>query len=495
MAFVCLSVIFPIICGICLLAVRGLSDRKVLLRSVGGILLAAAVFAILAIRMGYGADYTIFHLTGTLALEFHIDAVGALFAVMATIIFLCAGFFSFEYMSHEQNEKRYYGFYLIDLGVLYALCFSGNLITFYMFFELLTLCSVPLVLHNQEHEAVMAGLKYLFYSISGAYMALFGLYFIYKYGTTLHFTEGGVLGAAAQEQSVILLFAAFLMVIGFGVKAGMFPMHAWLPTAHPVAPAPASAVLSAVIVKAGVLALIRAVYYIFGVEFLRGTWVQNTWLILALITILMGSMLAYREKILKKRLAYSTVSQVSYILFGLALMNTEGITGAFIQILSHGFVKCALFLCAGAIIFKTGKTNVSQLRGIGKEMPILMWCYTIVSLGLIGIPPTGGFVGKWYLAAGALRAEMGNMSWVGPAVLLISALLTAGYLLPVAIDGFFPGEDYDYEALQKKEPSWLMNVPVVILTILSLVIGIWPDIFTGALSGLLPDLVKMAGLA
>ena len=418
---------------------------------------------------------TLFNLTDRLPVLFKVDEVSVIFSAMTVIVFVCAGFFSFEYMKHEQKEKRYYGFYLIVFGVLLALCFAGNLITFYLFFELLTLSSMPLVLHNGSKEAIMAGLKYLFYSLCGAYLSLFGLYFIESYGNTLTFSPGGVLSAGAiAEHGTVLLVTAMLMLIGFGVKAGMFPLHAWLPTAHPVAPAPASAVLSAVIVKAGVLGMVRVVYYIFGVSFLRGSWVQTVWMCLTLLTVFMGSMLAYREPVLKKRLAYSTVSQLSYILFGLSIMETDALRGGLLHVLSHGFIKAALFLCVGAIIFKTGKTRVEELRGIGKEMPLLMWCYTIVSLGLIGIPPTGGFISKWYLAEGALSSGIAVFSWLGPVILLISALLTAGYLLPVTIRGFFPGADYNYETLVKKEPSPLMTVPVLILALLSVLLGLIP---------------------
>ncbi|MDE6974397.1 MAG: proton-conducting membrane transporter, partial [Lachnospiraceae bacterium] len=371
--------------------------------------------------------------------------------------------------------KRFYGYYLIVMGVLTALCFAGNLITFYLFFELLTLSSFPLVLHNGKKESVMAALKYLFYSLSGAYLSLFGLYFVERYGNTLTFSPGGVISdQAAAGHGGILLVTAFFMLLGFGVKAGMFPMHSWLSAAHTAAPAPASAVLSAVIVKAGVLALVRVVFYCYGVSFLRGTWVQGAWLVLTLLTIFMGSMLACREPVLKKRLAFSTISQVSYILFGLAVMNGDSATGSLFHVLCHGFVKAALFLCAGAIIYATGKTRAEELRGIGKEMPFTMCCYTVVSLGLIGIPPMGGFISKWYLAQGALSSGIRVIGWLGPVVLLVSALLTAGYLLPISVHGFLPGEDYDYGKLQKKEPPLLMRVPILVLTVLSVVMGLLP---------------------
>lgn len=419
--------------------------------------------------------YLLFNLTENLPILFKVDQMSIIFAAVTIIIFLCSGIFSLEYMKHEQKKKRFYVFYLLAFLVLMGLCFAGNLITFYLFFEMLTLASTPLVLHSGSREANMAGLKYLFYSLCGAYMALFGLYFVSKYGNTLTFSEGGVINQElAAGHTGLLLVAAFVMILGFSVKAGMFPMHAWLSAAHPVAPAPASAVLSAVIVKAGVLGIIRVVYYIFGAGFLRGTWVQTSFMVLTLITVFMGSMLAYREPVLKKRLAYSTVSQVSYILFGLSAMNMNSVTGGVLHVIAHGFIKAALFLCAGAIIYMTGKTRVEELRGIGKEMPLLLWCYTIVSLGLIGIPPTGGFISKWYLAIGSLETGIPGFSWIGPVVLLVSALLTAGYLLPITIQGFFPGADYDYKSLKKKEPSALMTVPVLILTVLTVLMGLFP---------------------
>jgi multicomponent Na+:H+ antiporter subunit D len=345
-----------------------------------------------------------------------------------------------------------------------------------MFFELLTLSSMPLVLHEGTHESVLAALKYMLFSLFGAYMALFGIYFIVKYGATYDFVPGGVIPAAAWgEHHTLLLVVSMCMVLGFGVKAGMFPMHSWLPTAHPVAPAPASAVLSAVIVKAGILGMIRSVYYCLGAVNIRGSVVQKVWMILALITVFMGSMLAYREKILKKRLAYSTVSQLSYISFGLALMNEDAFSGAVLHVFSHGFVKAVLFMTAGAIIHYTGAVNVDDMRGVGKKMPIAMWCYTICSLGLIGIPPTGGFISKWYLAIGSLKSGISVFNVLGPIILLVSALLTAGYLLPLTINGFLPGEDYKMRKRDKAEPGLKMLVPMIILTLLSVLMGLLPD--------------------
>ncbi len=412
----------------------------------------------------------LFPLLDGIPVMFCVDKVGATFAWITTIAFVCAGAFSFRYM---KGQKNYYGFFLMTYGVLQGLDFAGNLITMYLFFEMVTLLSFPLVMQTKTKESVMAALKYIFYSLAGAYMGLFAIYFLYQNTTTLSFTPGGTLDAEkVAGHPTLILVVVMVALIGFGVKAGMFPMHAWLPTAHPVAPAPASAVLSGVIVKAGVLALIRVVYYIVGPEFLQGTWVQTTWIILALITVFMGSLLAYREKVLKKRLAYSTVSQISYILLGLAVFESTALVGSVLHVIFHAFIKTALFLCAGAFIHETGKERVDELTGIGKKMPVTTWGFTIASLGLIGIPPTGGFVSKWYLATGALAADVGVFRYLIPAVLLVSALLTAGYLLPIPIKGFFPGTEYDYEKETKKEASAWMWVPIMILVLLSVIGGI-----------------------
>ena len=471
-----MPIIFSIVAGMFLLLRKEFNKRNSLLVFVGVSFVITTVLTIMSLITMQGQEVILFELAKGLPIILSIDAIGMIFAIVTIIVFLCTCFFSFEYMKHENNEKRYYGYFLIVFGVLIGICFAGNIVTFYLFFELLTLTSMPLVLHTGSREAIMAGLKYLFYSLAGAYMALFGIYFVHKHGVTLSFTNGGVFTGQNEIEVSLFLLVAFFMILGFSVKAGMFPMHAWLPTAHPVAPAPASAALSAVIVKAGVLAIIRIVFQIFGASNLSGTWVQTVFSTLTLVTVFMGSMLAFREPVLKKRLAYSTVSQLSYILFGISIMNIDALSGSILHVISHAFIKAALFLCAGAIIYQTGKTRVEELRGIGKEMPLLMWCYTIVSLGLIGIPPTGGFISKWYLAQGALSSKIQVFSWLGPVVLLVSALLTAGYLLPLTIQGFLPGADYDYENLKKNEPTKWMTIPVMVLTILSVIVGIYPNI-------------------
>jgi len=483
-----LSVFVPVLWGLVLLMMPEPKSRKQLitLTAVGLAVTAALGFAAMAV----GKEVTLLSFGENLTLFFKVDAMGRLFAAVVTVVWLLAGLYAFEYMKHEKEEKRYFGFYVMVLGILYGLVFSGNMVTYYLFYELMTLLSFPLILHNRSKEAIMGGMKYLFYSLFGAYMVLFGLFFLNKYATTLNFTAGGSLNmAAVAGNEGMLLIVALAVIVGFGVKAGMFPLHAWLPTAHPVAPAPASAVMSGIIVKMGVLGIIRTVYYVIGADFIRGSWVQTVWITLTLITVFMGSMLAYREKVLKKRLAYSTVSQASYILLGLAMLESNALTGSLLHVVFHAFIKSCLFLAAGAIIYKTHKTNVDELKGIGKQMPVTIWCYTFAAAALVGIPPFSGFISKWYLAIGSLSAGVGVLSWAAPAVLLVSALLTAGYLLPIAVNGFLPGADYDYTALQKKEPGLIMLVPIGILAALSLLLGLFPGALTDYIGSMIAALL------
>ncbi len=473
------AVLLPILSGLLLLFLQGKwFHRTVKCTLIFLVLLATSVLTAMLI---FGEDYefVLWKLTNVLEIRVKMDQLTRLFAGMTVVAWTLGGLFSFEYMKHEENEDRYFGFYLIVMGVLIALDHAGNLVTLYLFFELMTLTSLPLVLHNRSREAVMAGLKYLFYSMGGAFAALFGVFYLYAHGAGRFFEAGGyLLGMKTYTGSIpMTLFVLMLMILGFGTKAGMFPMHGWLPTAHPVAPAPASAVLSGIITKSGVLAIIRVIFYTAGPDFLRDTWVQYLFMSLALITVFMGSMMAFKEQILKKRLAYSTVSQVSYILFGLSVLNMEGATGAMSHFIFHSVVKNCLFLAAGVIIYKTGKTTVKELRGIGKEMPVTMWCFTLVSITLVGIPPTSGFVSKWYLAMGSLETGMEIFSWLGPVVLLLSAMLTAGYLLPISIQAFFPGPDYDYQNLKKKEPSLCMTIPMVLYTAAAILFGMFPGPF------------------
>ena len=414
------------------------------------------------------------YITKDIPILFRADALGLLFLTLTAFMWVMDLIFSIEYMKDQAHKRRYYFFYALTLVSMLGVCLAGNLITMYVCYEFMSLVSLPLVLHEQDPEAIAAGRKYIFYSIGGAFLGLSGFFFIYTYGTTLTFTPGGVLDPellAGHEGAMLLV--TMLVIIGFGSKAGMFPLHAWLPTAHPVAPSPASAYLSGNITKMGVLVIIRFVYYLVGADFIRGTWVQYTFLILTMLTILMGSMMAYKEQGFKKRLAYSTVSQVSYALFGIALLNPIGLVGGLMHVIFHSFAKNTLFEVAGAVIHMTGFKKVSDYKDLARKMPVTMWCYTLASLTLVGVPPTSAFLSKWYLASGSLNEGIPVISWLGPAVLILSALLTAGYLISIVLKAFFPGDEYDYPCLNKKEPNLYMLIPMIIMTSLAVLTGVW----------------------
>ena len=460
-ALMILAIFFPALAGGVVWWFFGSKESRAMRAKLNCGALAIELALVIMLCFAQGTEATLLQMTPTLSVFVKIDTVGSIFAVLMSAMWLASMVFSLEYMDHDEHQGSYQVFTLTVLSALIGQCYAGSMVTLYVFYELMTLLSVPMVVHERTPQAVAAGIKYLIYSIFGAMLGLLGIFFFAYHLGSVEFVAGGLATAAGAPASLLVI--TFLVILGFGTKAGMFPMHGWLPTAHPVAPAPASAVLSGVITKAGVLAIIRIVFYLVGADFIRGTWVQTAFMVLTLMTVFMGSMLAYREPLLKKRLAYSTVSQVSYVLFGLSCLNATAFAGAMLHVVAHSTIKDALFLCAGAIIHQTGKTYVRDLRGIGKQMPVTVWCWTIAALGLIGIPPTGGFVSKWLLATGALEAGIGVFGVVGPIVLIISALLTAAYLLQLTINGFFPGSDFDYSTLEYKEAGKRMTVPMILL--------------------------------
>lgn len=386
-------------------------------------------------------------------------------AILISAVFSASLIFAFEYTEHDENKDRFFAYSLLTLSFLMGLCFAGNMLTFYLFYEAMTLASFPLVLHEKTNEARRAAFKYLGFSVFGAGLALFGMMLLGD-GVFAPFANGGI--SEIDNKNTL---AYLLMALGFSCKAGMFPLSQWLPTAHPEAPAPASALLSGLITKAGILGIIRVTFFVFGANAVSGTYAQYIMLALSIFTIFMGSMLAYKEKLFKKRLAYSSVSQLSYVIFALMLLNTQGFSAAILQILFHAVTKAGLFLCAGAVIHQTGITRTDAMYGIGKKMPIVMTCFTLLSLSLIGIPPFGGFAAKWQLMLGAM--EFGTLGFIGIAVLLISALLTAFYLLPITHDAFFAGKS----STEKAEPTLLMTVPLILLCAFVLFGGIFSDTF------------------
>ncbi len=409
----------------------------------------------------------LFKLNEFLDIYFRIDKLSILFSLLVAILWIFTAFYSMEYMKHEGKERRFFIFFIATLGVTMGIAFSGNLITLYTFYELLTLSTFPLVIHTDSKEALKSGKKYLIYSFVGATLVLLGMILLFSITKDTTFSARGILPAITNDNRNLYLISYVAMFLGFGVKAALVPFHSWLPAAM-VAPTPVSALLHAVaVVKSGIFAIVRMSYFIFGAEIIKALHVNIFLSILIVISILLGSFLALHQDNLKKRLAYSTISQLGYVLLGIVLLNEDAFVGGLLHLINHALIKIVLFFCVGAIIYTTGKTDISQIRGIGKQMPITMACFAIAAISLIGIPPSNGFVSKWYLAQGGLTA--GKM--IFPAILLLSALLTALYLLPVITEAFFKkGEDTIV-----KEPPMKMLVPIVAITVLVVLFGLFPN--------------------
>lgn len=484
MVLLLIAIFLPFVAGVLLPLLR-LKQRTAKLAFVSAVLVIEAALTI-ALACMDEVSATVLTIAPELVVAFRTDGISRIFSLIASLLWLPVGVFSFRYLTHEEAEDRFLAFYLMGLGSLLGMDYASNLVSMYCFYELVTLAGLPLVLHSRSKESIHAALKYLFYSIAGAFMALLGIFCIAQF-TTMEFVPGGTLsGVELGDKEQLVLALIFCAVIGFGAKAGMYPLHGWLPAAHPVAPGPASAVLSAVIAKAGVLGILRLIYFVVGPEMLRGTWVQTAWLVLGMATVFMGSMMAWREKVFKRRLAYSTVSQISYVLCGLFLLTPAGVQGALLHTMFHAVAKTGLFLSAGAIIFYTGKTNVDDFKGIGRQLPKTISAFTLVALSLVGIPPFAGFVSKWYLATASLDSGLPVISWLYPTILLVSALLTAAYLLPVTIDGFFPGKDAELPARIPEHRA--VTVPLLALGVVSLVMGVgggWlADVLSTIVAGL-----------
>ncbi len=443
----------------------------------GLILINAVLVAVLLFNPPQGV-LEVIKFTGNLRFAFKVDGMATLFAGMISFLWPLATLYAFEYMTKEEHEDIFFMFYSMTYGVTLGIALAGNLLTLYCFYEMLTLVTVPLVLHTLTREAVLASRKYLYYSLGGAAFAFIGLIFIIMYGNSTNFVFGGVLDMAKIGNNTDALLLVYVMAfMGFGVKAAVCPFNSWLPDAG-VAPTPVTALLHAVaVVKSGAFAIIRITYYSFGTDFLRGTWAQSVVMAVTIFTIVYGCSRAVKETHLKRRLAYSTISNLSYILFGVTIMTPAGLIGALTHMLFHAFMKIASFFCAGAVIHQTEKEYVHELNGLGRRMPVVFSVFLISALALMGVPGLAGFISKWNLAAAAVESNS-VLAYAGVAALLISALLTAIYMMTIVMRAFFPGEDFNYDSVkQYKDPNWQMLLPLCIFAVMIVFFGLKSDIF------------------
>jgi multicomponent Na+:H+ antiporter subunit D len=419
-------------------------------------------------------DVLLLPLVPGLELAFHIDALGLTFGLLASGLWIVAGVYASGYARADnlQHGRRFFSAFAAAIGAALGVAFAGNLLTFFLFYELLTLTTYPLVVHKETPKAYAAGRRYLLFALGGGLALLTGLAWTWQLTGTLDFTPGGFVHGASSG-TLLALFVLF--VLGVAVKAAVMPLHAWLPAAM-VAPTPVSALLHAVaVVKAGVFGTMRVLGFVFGPESLAQIPGDEVLAAFAAATIVIGSLIALRADNLKRRLAYSTVVHLSYIVLGAALVAPFGMIGSVMHMVNHGLAKITLFFCAGAIYVTAHRENVSELTGLGHTMPWTFGAFTVGSLALVGVPGLSGFVSKFFLARGAV--ESGDVVYL--AVMLGASLLTAAYLLPIVRIAYFPGHrtgDAPTKAVPalRAEAAASMRVPLVITAALVIIFGLVP---------------------
>ena len=467
------SILLPMGAGVFLALARP-RDRRQRQDYVVGSALAAAVLALIAVFSCLGQEpLVLLRLNDHLSVAFRVDGLSCLFACMVSLLWPLACLYAGEYMSREGGENRFFTFYLMAFGVTLGIAFSANVLTMYFFYELLTLVTLPLVMHGMDGKARYAGRVYLVYSMSGAALGFIAMVFLLQYGGDMFLLGGTV--APGEGDGNILLVAYVLGFFGFGVKAAVFPGHKWLLRAS-VAPTPVTALLHAVaVVKAGVFAVIRLTWYGFGPDLLRGTWAQYLVMGAAIFTILLGSSKALGTKHLKRRLAWSTISNLSYVLLGVTTLTYAGLAAGLLHMLFHAVLKITLFFTVGAVHYKLHRDFVPDIEGCGPLMPTVFACFTVSALGLMGVPPLAGFSSKWMLATAC--AGLGDwLGWAGAAALAASAILTALYLMEIVMLAYFPRQNRAISVKiprqARRDPNRRMTVPVVTLSLASVVLGL-----------------------
>jgi len=465
-----LPILLPMILAAIISQKNIIKEDKLMAFSIAGTSLTALILFYIIFKMP-NLNLPLLHVNEFIDMRLKGDHFGFVFAGLASILWILTSAYAGVYMKHEGRERYFFTFFLLTQGVTMGIALAGNLFTLYAFYEILTLTTFPLVIHAGTKEALYSGKKYIVYSLFGATLILFGMMILFSAAKSLEFSPGGIAQLIYYPEPVLLASAFLALFIGFGVKAALVPLHSWLPAAM-VAPTPVSALLHAVaVVKSGVFSLVRMTFFIFGPALVMSMNIRTFLLAVVLMTVIFGSFMALHQTHLKKRLAYSTISQLGYMLLGIILLNEDALLGTMIHLINHALIKIVLFFCVGAITYMTGKKYIYQIGGIGRKMPLTMMCFSVASISLIGIPPSNGFVSKWFLGLGAMSAGQ-TMNIV---VLLLSAFLTAGYLLPIVVGAFFTKTAEDIEHMENLDPPKAMMVPILIITALVVLMGIFPN--------------------
>lgn len=459
--------VLPLLGAVALAFLKKVSPRTMAWTGFG-IIAATAIAAWVLILTNDGETLELVRLGDEIELAFRIDGLGRIFAGLVAALWPVTACFAVSYMKNEERLPLFYCFFTLAFPVTLGIAFSANIFTLYCFYEMLTLTTFPLVLHPMSHAAVKATMRYVLFSLGGAALGFACMMYLLTHGGTGDFALGGM--TFTQDELTNLFF--FFGFIGFGVKAAVFPTHLWLPPAT-VAPTPVTALLHAVaVVKAGAFALIRLGWYTFGPAVISGSWAHYTALTLCIVTVFFGSYMAIREQNWKRRLAYSTVSNISYILFGAYLLTEAGLAAGVLHMLNHSLIKILAFFCAGAVLKKTSITKVTELGKLDGSMPVTAACFTVSALALTGIPPFGGFVSKWQLLCAGFAADNG-LALAGSFVLIVSALFTAIYMLSTATTLCFPQRKKYHTPAEKNEADTEMLVPMLLLAVSCLLTGIF----------------------
>jgi multicomponent Na+:H+ antiporter subunit D len=481
-----LAVLVPAL-GALLIACTG--ERRANLREFWSIAAGVAMFTLVAsmipdVLAGRTPQCVLFRILPGIGLAFRVDPFGLLFAAGASLLWILTSFYSIGYMRslQEQEQTRYFACFALALSATMGVALSANLFTLFLFYEALTLVTYPLVGHKETVEARAGARKYGIYLLGAAKVFLVAAIILtYNMAGTLEFRNGGIFPAAqlTEQPSVFLtIFALFLF--GFA-KNALMPLHSWLPAAM-VAPTPVSALLHAVaVVKTGVFSTLRVFLFVFGLDAMHQLGADGLALVAASVTILVGSLLALAQDNLKARLAFSTVSQLSYIILGAALLNAKGVLGGVAHITNHAVSKITLFFCAGSIYVSTHKTEISQMSGVAKRMPWTMAAFALSSLSVVGIPLTSGFISKWYLALGAVDRQ----SFILMGVLLVSSLLSAAYLGQILYKAYFELETESPGHEEVREVPWIV-APLTISAAASLLLGVFPGPVLGLAGRIMP---------
>lgn len=407
-------------------------------------------------------------------LVLHADALSLLFVSLSTVLWFVTTVYAIGYLEHSPNRSRFFGFFSLCVTATVGIALAGNLVTFLIFYELLTLATYPLLMHRGTEDSRRAGRVYLAYTLAGGALLLVGVVWLKSLAGPLDFTATGLLAGRTDLNPDTLRWIFLLLIAGLGVKAALVPLHGWLPVSM-AAPAPVSALLHAVaVVKAGAFGITRVVYDVYGVEFAAQLGVLMPLAIVASITIVYGSVRALSQDKLKTRLAYSTISQVSYIILGTAIAGPIATIGGIVHLVHQGVMKITLFFCAGIIAETLGIHRVSEMNGIGQRLPKTMTAFTVAALGMIGVPPIAGFISKWYLGAGALEA---GMSWV-LVILATSSALNAAYFLPILYRVWFrpaPAVWNERLVASRYETHLMLLMPPLVTAALALLFGLFAN--------------------